>query len=202
MMRNLPERFGQILRPVTAVSAFALSAAIVGGAAMSAQNWRIDETSTLIGFKIDAVGFPATRGRFMHYTGDISLDFDRPAKSFTRFTVDSTSVDVGSESYTSFVKSGALLNVAQFPTMSFTSTEVAKLDERTAQVTGDLTLLGVTRPVTLTVNVLADRPAKGHAVAFVATGAIKRSDFGMVFGIPLIDDTLEITVKTRALTDE
>jgi polyisoprenoid-binding protein YceI len=200
-MRNLRER-PQTLRPLMAASAIALMGAIGAGTAMSAQNWRIDETSTLIGFKIDAVGFPTTRGRFMHYTGDISLDFDRPAKSFTRFTVDSTSVDVGSESYTSFVKSVALLNVAQYPTMSFTSTEVAKLDARTARVTGDLTLLGVTKPVTLTVNVETGKPARGHAVAFVATGTIKRSDFGMIFGVPMIDDALEITVKTRALTDE
>jgi polyisoprenoid-binding protein YceI len=201
-MRNLPKRLGEFLRRLAVVSALALCAAIGAGAATSAQNWRIDEKSTLIGFKIDAVGFPATRGRFAHYTGDISLDFDRPAKSFTRFTVDSTSVDVGSESYTSFVKSVALLNVAQYPTMSFTSTEVAKLDARTARVIGDLTMLGVTRPITLTVNVQTDKPARGHAVAFVATGIIKRSDFGMIFGIPMIDDTLEITVKTRALTDE
>jgi polyisoprenoid-binding protein YceI len=200
-MRNLRGR-RRTLRRLMAASAIVLMGAVGAGAAMSAQKWRIDETSTLIGFKIDAVGFPTTRGRFTHYTGDISLDFDRPAKSFTRFTVDSTSVDVGSESYTNFVKSVALLNVAQYPTMSFTSTEVAKLDARTARVTGDLTLLGVTRPVTLTVNVQTDKPARGRAVAFAATGTIKRSDFGMIFGIPMIDDALEITVKTRALTDE
>jgi polyisoprenoid-binding protein YceI len=202
MTRHLPERLGRILLPVTAVSALALTAAVGVGAATSAQSWRIDETRTAIGFKIDAVGFPATRGRFAHYTGDISLDFDRPAKSFTRFTVDSTSVDVGSESYTDFVKSAALLNVAQFPTMSFASTSVEKQDARTARVTGDLTMLGVTRPIALTVNVETDKPVRGRAVAFSATGTIKRSDFGMVFGIPLIDDALEITVKTRALTDE
>jgi polyisoprenoid-binding protein YceI len=201
-MRNLPKPRGRILCRLAAVSALALTAAAGAAAATAAQNWRIDETSTSIGFKIDAVGFPTTRGRFMHYAGDISLDFDRPAKSFTRFTVDSTSVDVGSESYTSFVKSAALLNVAQYPTMSFTSTEVAKLDARTARVTGDLTMLGVTRPVTLTVNVQADKPARGRAIAFVATGTIKRSEFGMIFGLPMIDDALEITVKTRALTDE
>src|SRR5258707_7519866 len=126
-MRNLRERRGRTLRRLMAASTLALTAAIGAVAAIAAQNWRIDEMNTSIGFKIDAVGFPTTRGRFTHYTGDISLDFDRPAKSFTRFTVDSTSVEVGSESYTNFVKSAALLNAAQFPTMSFTSTEVAKL---------------------------------------------------------------------------
>lgn len=193
-----------------AAAATLLAATVAAGAATPAHSWRIDGVNTWIGFRIDAVGFPTTRGRFTRYAGDISIDFDRPARSFTRFTVESDSVDVGSPSYTDFVKSAALLNVAQYPTMSFDSTAVEKLDARTARVTGNLTLLGVTRPVALTVNVDADRPAKGaanagaggRAVAFSATGTIKRSDFGMIFGIPLIDDALEITVKTRALADE
>jgi polyisoprenoid-binding protein YceI len=192
----------------------ALAAIVGAAAAAAAQSWRIDGANTSIGFRIDATGFPTTRGEFTRYAGDISIDFDRPARSFTRFTVESDSVDVGSPSYTDFVKSVALLNVAQYPTMSFASTEVEKVDARTARVTGNLTLLGVTRPVALTVNVdtgkpakgpasgAANRPAHGRAVAFSATGTIKRSDFGMIFGLPLIDDALEITVKTRALTDE
>jgi polyisoprenoid-binding protein YceI len=182
-------------------AALALAAAAGTGAAVAAHSWRIDEGHTSIGFRIDAAGFPTTRGRFTRYTGDISLDFDRPSRSFTRFTVEAGSVDVGSESFTNFVKSAALLDVARFPTLSFASTAVDKLDARTARVTGDLTMLGVTRPVALTVSVETDRPDR-RAVAFSATGTIRRSEFGMIFGLPLVDDTLEITVRTRALTDE
>ena len=58
-------------------------------AATRAQSWRIDEAQTWIGFKIDAVGFPTTHGHFAHYRGQVRLDFDRPAKSFTTFTVES-----------------------------------------------------------------------------------------------------------------
>ena len=76
------------------------------------------------------------------------------------------------------------------------------MDPRTARITGNLTLLGVTRPITITVNVETDPSTKGRAVAFMALTTIKRSDFGMFFGIPLIDDSVEIIVKTRALTDE
>jgi polyisoprenoid-binding protein YceI len=204
-MQNLTGRHGPTLRRLTVASALALMGAVGAPAAMTAQSWRIDEVHTAIAFKIDAVGFPTTRGRFTRFTGRILIDFDRPAKSFTSFTVDSTSVDVGSQSYTDFVKSAAVLNVAQFPTMSFASTEVEKLDTHIGRVTGNLTMLGVTRPLMLTVNVETDKaarePAKERAVAFQATGTIKRSEFGMIFGIPLIDDTLEITVRTRALTD-
>ncbi|MGC1352159.1 MAG: YceI family protein [Xanthobacteraceae bacterium] len=171
-------------------------------AATRAQAWSIDEAQTWIGFKIDAVGFPTTHGHFAHYSGEVLIDFDRPAKSYTSFTVESASVDVGSPSFNEFVKSAALLNAERFPTMSFASTQVEKLDAHTARVTGNLTMLGVSKPITLTVSVETDPAAKGRAVAFVAKGTIVRSDFGMKFGIPLIDDALEITVKTRALSDE
>jgi polyisoprenoid-binding protein YceI len=171
-----------------------------GHAASRSQSWRIDEAQTSIAFKIDAVGFPTTHGHFGHYTGKILIDFDRPAKSFTNFTVDATSVDVGAASFNDFVKSRALLNVEHFPTMAFASTQVEKLDAHTARVIGNLTMLGVSRPVTLTVDV--ERANQTNAVSFTAKGTIVRSEFGMNFGIPLIDDAIEITVKTRALNDE
>jgi len=98
------------------------------GAAPAAQGWRVDETHTWIGFKIDAVGFPTTRGHFTHYSGRILIDFERLAKSFTSFTVDSASVEAGSASYNDFVKSPALLDVARFPTITLSSTQVEKLN--------------------------------------------------------------------------
>lgn len=191
--------------PIRRSAAILVLAICCGGgvqAATRAQAWSIDEAQTWIGFKIDAIGFPTTHGHFAHYSGQVLIDFDRPAKSYTSFTVESASVDVGSPSFNEFVKSAALLDVERFPTMSFASTQVEKLDAHTARVIGNLTMLGVSKPITLTVNVETDPAAKGRAVAFVAKGTVARSDFGMKFGIPLIDDALEITVKTRALSDE
>jgi polyisoprenoid-binding protein YceI len=182
--------------------AFAMTFSGSAHAATRARSWRIDEALTWIGFKIDAVGFPTTHGRFTHYQGQVRLDFDRPAKSFTAFTVESASVDVGSPAFNDFVKSAALLDVERFPTMNFTSTQVEKLDAHTARVTGNLTMLGVTKPITLTVIVESEPLDKRGSVAFVAKGTIMRSDFGMKFGVPLIDDALEITVKTRAVSDD
>jgi polyisoprenoid-binding protein YceI len=198
----LSARNTRTYRWLVAVCALALLPFAGTGEANVAQGWRIDEAHTWIGFKIDAVGFPKTRGHFNHYSGKVFIDFDRPAKSFTSFTVDATSLDLGSQTFTDFVKSSPLLNAEKYPTLSFISTLVEKLDSRTARVTGNLTMLGVTKPIVLTVNVDTDPSAKGRAVAFVATGTIARSEFGMTFGVPLIDDALEITVKTRALTDE
>jgi polyisoprenoid-binding protein YceI len=191
-----------VARRLGVVCLWAILCGVEAQAATPAQGWRIDEAQTSIGFTIDAVGFPTTHGRFAHYRGRLLIDFDRPAKSYTTFTVDAASLDVGSASFNDFVKSSVLLNVERFPTMSFASTQVEKVDAHTARVTGNLTLLGVTKPITLTVDVATDPAAKGRTVAFVAKGRIRRSDFGMMFGIPLIDDALEITVKTRALSDE
>jgi polyisoprenoid-binding protein YceI len=194
-------RSGWTLVLLAAVT-LALGSGLIVQAAVSAEGWRIDEQRTTIGFKIEAVGFPTTRGRFTHYSGRILLDFDHPAKGFTSFTVDSDSVELGSKAFNDFVKSAALLDVTRFPTLSFTSTQVEKLDPRTARVTGNLTLLGVTKPLALTVTVETEPSGKRRVVAFAATATLKRSDYGMIFGIPLIDDALEITVKTRALSDE
>ena len=76
------------LRRLFALSALAFLPFADSGGATAAQGWRIDEAHTWIGFTIDAVGFPTTRGHFNHYSGNVLIDFDRPAKSFTSFTVD------------------------------------------------------------------------------------------------------------------
>jgi polyisoprenoid-binding protein YceI len=158
--QNVRVRFCLAQRLLAAI--FVLAFICAGAqAATRAQSWRIDEAQTWIGFKIDAVGFPTTHGHFAHYSGQVLIDFDRPAKSFTTFTVDSASVDVGSSSFNEFVKSAVLLDAERFPTMSFASTQVEKLDSHTARVTGNLTMLGVSKPFTLTVNVETDPSAKG-----------------------------------------
>lgn len=182
LVRDLPASFGRAMFRLAAVCMLAFWCFAGARAATPAQGWRIDEEHTWIGFKIDAVGFSPTRGHFTRYSGRILIDFDRPAKSFTTFTVETASVDVGSRPFDDFVKSAALLNAEKFPIVSFTSTQVEKLDARTARVTGPLTMLGVSKPITLTVSVETDTAAKGRAVAFVATGKITRSEFGMMFG--------------------
>jgi polyisoprenoid-binding protein YceI len=168
---------------------------------VEARAWQIDEAETTIGFAIGAVGFPTTHGRFAHYRGRLLIDFDRPAKSYTTFTVDATSVEVGSPSFNDFVKSPALLDVEHFPTMNFASTQVEKVDGHTARVTGNLTLLGVTKPITLTVEVITD-PTEGAGRSLSWQEVEFSVPTSANFGGPLINDALEITVKTRALSDE
>lgn len=164
----------------------------------AAEAWRIDPARTRISFTITSAAWPTTSGSFHRFDGRIALDFDRPSRSSVRFVVQSASVDVGSKGLSDYVRSAVFFDAAKFPTMTFSSTSVQRIDERTARVTGDLTLLGMTHPVTLIVNV--DRRARaGAKVGLTARGQIMRSEFGMNAGVPVISDTVDILVMTEAV---
>ncbi|MHB2166348.1 YceI family protein [Alsobacter sp. R-9] len=162
--------------------------------------WKVDPDRTRILFAIDAVGWPRTQGVFRAFDGRIALDFDRPAQSRVTFRVAAASVDTGSGLLDDFIRGSAFLNTSRHPDVRFASTGVEKLDGRTVRVTGDFTLLGVTRPGTMTVEV-EPRTAARERVGFVARGSIKRSDFGMTAGLPLIDDVVQLTVTTEAVAE-
>lgn len=177
------------------ITVFAIICATVHA---QAETWRIDPSKTRIGFRIESTAWPATSGSFQRFDGRVSLDFDRPSRSSVRFVVQSASVDLGSRGLNDYVRSSVFFDAPQFPTMTFTSTRVDKIDDRTARVAGDLSLLGVTRPITLTVNV--DRARRGGAaVGLTAHGQIHRSEFGMNSGVPVISDIVDITVSTEAV---
>ena len=164
--------------------------------AAAAANWRIDPTRTQIAFAIDAVGYPRTRGQFRQFTGRISLDFARPEKSAVSFHVQSQSVDAGSTSFDDYLRSDAFLNSSRFPSIDFVSSSVAKVDDHTVRVTGQLTLLGVTHP--LTVDVAVQRESGGR-VAFLAKTDINRLEYGMSAGFPLVSRDVELVISSAAI---
>ncbi|MGH6801283.1 MAG: YceI family protein, partial [Methylocella sp.] len=108
------------------------------------------------------------------------------------------SVDANSASLNDYLRSEVFLNVANFPGMRFISTSVEKRDEQHARVTGDLTMLGVTRPISLDVEVVRKLAGSNQRVGFKATGVINRLDFGMNSGYPLISDAIHLTITTEA----
>lgn len=108
------------------------------------------------------------------------------------------SVDVNSASMNDYLRSEVFFNVTRFPDMRFVSTSVEKRDENHARVTGDLTMLGVTRPISLDVEVARKLAGTNQRVGFKATGVINRLDFGMNSGYPLISDAIHLTVTTDA----
>ena len=105
-------------RSVCAVLALGALAEVPAPAAAAA-NWRIDPARTEIAFAIDAVGYPRTEGKFRRFEGRISIDFEHPDKSGVAFHVQSGSVDVGSASFSDYIRSVAFLNSAKYPSIDF-----------------------------------------------------------------------------------
>lgn len=167
-------------------------------AAQARSSWKIDPSQTHVRFWVDAIGWPRTTGEFKSFDGHIDIDFDRPSRSRVDFRVAAKSVDANSTSLDDYLRSEAFLNVRNFPDMRFISTNVEKRDERHARVTGDLTMLGVTRPISLDVAVARKLAATNQRVGFKATGIINRLDFGMNSGYPLISNAIHLTVTTEA----
>jgi polyisoprenoid-binding protein YceI len=187
-------RMGASFRP--ALLALALIAATV--AAQARSSWQIDPSQTHVRFWVDAIGWPGTAGEFKSFESRIDIDFDRPFRSRADFRVAAKSVDANSAALDDYLRSAVFFNVARFPDMRFVSTSVEKRDEHHAQVTGDLTMLGVTRPISLDVEVARKLAATNQRVGFKATGVINRLDFGMNSGYPLISDAIHLTVTTEA----
>ena len=158
--------------------------------------WRIDPARTHIGFVVDAVGFPRTQGEFHVFDGRLSIDFDRPAASRVTFTVRSDSIEVGSSSFDDTLRGSNFLDAQRFPDIHFESTRVEKRDESTIELTGDLTLLGVTRPLTVEVEV---KRLGGARLSFIAHAHIDRLAYGMNSGFPIISRDVDLTVSSEAL---
>jgi polyisoprenoid-binding protein YceI len=149
-------------------------------AAEARSSWKIDPSQTHVRFWVDAIGWPRTNGEFKSFDGRIEIDFDRPSRSRVDFRVAARSVDANSASLNEHLRSEVFLNVTNFPGMRFISTSVEKRDEQHARVTGDLTLLGVTRPISLDVEVARKLAGTNQRVGFKATGVIYRTLKNMI----------------------
>jgi polyisoprenoid-binding protein YceI len=169
-------------------------------AAAAQRKWRIDPAQTSIGFVVDGVGWPQTKGRFRDFEGKISIDFDHPEASHVSFRVAAKSIDVGSPSFSDYLRTDAFFDVAHFPTIAFVSTRIDKVDSRHARVTGNLTLRGVTRPLTIDVEVEGSGNASAR-LGFRATGTIHRMAFNMNAGFPAISNDVALVVTTQALAE-
>jgi polyisoprenoid-binding protein YceI len=184
-------------RIVMAILAVGVLAQIRTPAAASA-NWRIDPARTHVDFAIDAVGYPRTRGQFRQFTGRISVDFNHPDRSSVTFHVQSQSVDVGSTSFDDYMRSVAFLDSAHYPSIDFVSNSVEKVDDHTVRVTGALTLLGVTQP--LSVDVAVERETSGgERLDFLAKTSIDRLAFGMNSGFPMVAREVQLVISSEAV---
>lgn len=154
---------------------------------------------TFVRFSYDHMGFTTQESRFDKTTGTVT--FDPVAKTgAVDLVIDTKSVDTGSELFNGHIQGTDFLDTAQHPTATFRSTAVKFDGDVPVSITGDLTLKGVTKPVTLTVTHFKHAPdmMKKDAIGANATATIKRSDFQMSKYVPMVGDDVTLTIAIEA----
>lgn len=186
-----------------------LSVAALAGFSQAARaeavKFLLDKPHTQVVFFINHMGFSNSSGKFLDYAGTIQWDKDAPEKSAVEATIRTASLDMGDATWDEHMKGEKFFDVAKFPVMTFKSTAIEKTGDATANITGDLTIKGVTKPVVLatTLNKQGPHPfANKDWLGFSATTTIKRSDFGMGEAIPLVGDEVQIRIEVEAAKDD
>ena len=186
-----------------------MSFIIVLGFSSSAQaeieKYSFDKAHTQILFFVNHLGFSNSQGEFHEYDGHFLFNRAEPAKSSVDVTIQTASIDMDDEKWDAHMKNADFFDVENFPTMSFKSTGIEVTGENSANITGDLTILETTKPVTLAVvhNKSGVHPFNGKFVAGLSgTTTIKRSDFGMNFGIPGVADEVQIRLEVEGFREE
>jgi polyisoprenoid-binding protein YceI len=184
-------------------SVLAAALAVSSTTALAAEPYVIDANHTQVLFTYSHFGYSHITGRFDKVEGDFLFDAKDPTKSSIQVNIPIASISTGVPDLDTELRTAKFFDADQFPTATFQSTTVTSTGKDKLAVNGDLTIHGVTKPVTLdvTINRVGMHPMKGVAAAgFDATATIKRSDFGISQYVPNVSDevTLHITMETSA----
>ena len=152
-------------------------------------------------FLVDHLGFAKMVGLFTDMAGTFSFDPANVSASKLVVSIKTASIQTQFTPRDNDLKGADWFNVTEFPEMKFVGTSFAKRDDHTGTITGNLTLRGVTKPVSLdvTFNKAGIRPTdKAEAAGFSARGSLKRSDFGMKTFLPYIGDQVDLVIEAEA----
>jgi polyisoprenoid-binding protein YceI len=185
------------------VTVSAAASAVVGApearSESPASKWTVDPVHSTVLFKIKHLGASWTYGRFDSVGGGIYAADDGSAPTAVRLVVKTDSVNTGNEKRDGHLKSPDFFSAKQFPEITFKSTSAKALDADTTEVAGDLTLHGVTKPVTAKVVRVGTGSMQGRTVAgWETTLSLKRSDFGMEKMVGPVGDDVTLTVAVEA----
>ena len=165
-----------------------------------AADYTIDPGHTYVSFAISHLGFSTMRGKFNEQTG--TMQYDPASKTASvSIEIDANSIDTGHGKRDEHLRSPDFLNAVENPTITFESTGAGWNGDRLETVTGDLTVLGVSKPVTLTITAIkcGEHPFnKKPMCGFDAEGSINRTDFGVTYGAPAIGETMDLQIEVEA----
>lgn len=168
--------------------------------ARAAETYTLDPSHTQVVWNISHFGFSNPSGKFASIEGTLTLDEAKPENSSVEAVIKITNLATGLEKLNEHLLAPKFFDAAKFPEATFKSTKVDVTAKDKATVTGDLTLHGVTRPVTLdvTLNKIGENMMKKKTAGFSATATLKRSDFGMTEYLPNLGDEVKIGIETEA----
>jgi len=179
----------------------ALAIAAAAPALAAPETFTLDGTHSFPRFSYSHFGYSVQMSRFDKTTGTIVLD--KAAKTAKiDLVIDTKSVSTGSETFNEHIQGEDFLNTAKYPTATFKSTKVVFEGDKPASIEGNLTLKGVTKPVTLKVTGFLAMPhpmMKKDAIGGTATVTVKRTDFNMGKYAPYVGDDVTIDIAVEAI---
>lgn len=194
------------MRLTLAAAAFLIASPLAATADMA--RYELDPEHTVVYFTVDHIGYAKTLGIFTELNGAFDYDVDGRTLGAVSVTIDASSVNTFNTARDRHVRNRDFLHVNDHPQITFVANGGTASSATTGRVTGDLTILGVTRPVTLdvTLNKVAAYPF-GHqreVLGLSMTTTIDRSDFGMTYGVAngLVGDEIIINIETEAMKME
>jgi polyisoprenoid-binding protein YceI len=173
---------------------------------MKNTKWALDPAHSSVDFSVRHMMIAKVKGSFNSFNATIEADPSDLTTANIEFTIDLASVDTRNEDRDNHLRSADFFDVENNPTMTFTATSIVKTDEGEYDVTGDLTLRGVTRPETFVVTFegTGKDPWGNEKVGFNAEGKIKRSEFGLTWnaaletGGVLVGDEIKVSLEIQA----
>lgn len=164
--------------------------------------WTIDPAHTTVGFSARHMGLSTVRGSFTRFDGSIELDPGNPASASGRIEIDLASINTGNEQRDGHLVSPDFFDVERHPTMVFDLKSVSPAGDDAYEVVGDLTIKGITREVRLSYDHAGEGtdPFGNRKLGGSLSGVIKRSDWGLVWNVPLegggwlVSDKIKIEV--------
>lgn len=170
----------------------------------AAETYDIDASHTTVGFKITHMGISSTVGRFGDVAGKVAISDGKLDATTADVTIKTTSVYTGTQKRDDHLRDDDFFKVSQFPEMTFKSKAVKNVTGDGFDLVGDLTMLGVTKEVTLKVTGVSkeiDDPWGGKRRGASATTTLKRSDFGMTWGLDngALGDEVEIFIELELM---
>ncbi|MEU0209879.1 YceI family protein [Streptomyces canus] len=170
-------------------------------------DYTIDASHSTIGFTVRHAMVTNVKGKFDEFSGSLHLDGGDPSASTASIDVKMDSIDTGSEDRDGHLKSADFFKIEEFPTMTFRSTKAEALGDEDYRITGDLTILGTTKPLTIDLefNGAAKDPFGNERVGFEGKAEIKRSEWGLTWnaaletGGVLISDKIKLSFDISAI---